>query len=138
MPRPKPSPTTLRVCAYPGCPGAGLPQPLENFPIVKGESRRQYCKPCYRAWKKDTTRHRRCRRASEGVPDAPPLYGRACGGCPELARCQGERLWAKPEPLPCELLLPDEVGVEYEGGELTAWPGAAVEVTLRLDFVRSV
>lgn len=48
-------------------------------------------------------------------------------------RCRSERLWAGPELLPCEIALDDEIGLEYEPGELTLWP-----TMFRLDFVTSV
>ena len=41
--------------------------------------------------------------------------------CPGWQECNSQRLWAQAEPLPCEGLLDDEIGVEYDTNELTLW-----------------
>ena len=41
--------------------------------------------------------------------------------CPGWRECNSQRLWAQAEPLPCEGLLDDEIGVEYDTNELTLW-----------------
>lgn len=83
----------------------------------------------------------------------PPVSPYGHTGCNESClmwrRCVSERLWAGPELLPCEAALDDEIGMEYEPGELTLWPvlsagspeqSRRVEgpTLFRLDFATSV
>jgi hypothetical protein len=47
------------------------------------------------------------------------IYGPCNPACPGWQRCTEGRLWL--DRLPCETLLPFEVGVEFDTGDLTLW-----------------
>lgn len=99
----------LRTCANPDCPNPN-PLPLDQFPISKGESRRNLCDTCYRAQKREYQRLQR----QKPVIAVPALHqSRGCNECSMRKRCRKERLWLN-GPLPCEGLLDDEIGVEFE------------------------
>lgn len=55
--------------------------------------------------------------------------------CSNWQSCNAGRLWAKPEPLPCENLLDDEIGYEYEAADgLAVWV-MPLTVTVRVEAI---
>lgn len=89
------------ICSTPDC----------TNPRLKG---RRICADCNRLHQ--NAQHRERWAAKYGQRRWP-----ACHDCCHYQDCKGQRLWAKNAPLPCETLLDDEIGMEFETGELSLW-----------------
>lgn len=94
---------TNRPCATPGCPYTRIHY-------------RSVCAFCHSQQVNEAAKRRR------GSHNRKAGTTFRCNeGCRYWRDCTTERLWAKADPLPCESLLDDEIGCEYEGGELSVW-----------------
>lgn len=77
-----------------------------------------------RAWNRRICAQHACIQSNEAKkkrrqePKKPGKDG--CNiNCPQWFNCSINKLWLKFEPVPCESLLDDEIGMVYETGELT-------------------
>lgn len=77
---------------------------------------RRICNVCRNRQRGEAARHeRRVNKAK-----AKTKLGPCNPACPEWRRCTDKRLWL--DRLPCETLLPfEELGIEYDTGDLTLW-----------------
>lgn len=98
-----------RTCANPECPNSN-PLPIGRFPPSRGESRRELCDDCYRAYKRE---YQHLQRQKPAIAVPAQHHSRGCADCTMRRRCRKERLWID-GPLPCEGLLDDEIGVEFD------------------------
>lgn len=89
-------------CKTPGCPNPPAPK-------------RRICTQCRNAQRGQAARRMRYERRNTQA--RPGSHG-CTPGCPSWAACVSGRLWVV-GPVPCEGLLDDEIGQEYEAGGVT-------------------
>jgi hypothetical protein len=110
----------MTPCKTPGCPNPRAPK-------------RRICTVCRNRINGEIAKRRRyaLRRVLPGVAGKQKVYGPCAPACPGWQDCTTGRLWIA-GPLPCETLLEDEVGKEYEAGDLTLWR-IPLQVSVRIE-----
>jgi hypothetical protein len=99
------------TCKTPGCPN----------PVA---SKRRICTVCRNRINGEIAKRRR-------YASKQKVYGPCAPACPGWQDCTTGRLWIA-GPLPCEVLLDDEVGKQYEPGDLTLWR-IPLQVSVRIE-----